>query len=79
MAKRRGKRKSKKWVKKALKYHTKGALHRQLRRMRVRGVKMGKKIPTKILKRFMHETGKLGKRVRLALTMRGFKHKRKKR
>jgi hypothetical protein len=73
----------KKWVQKALGVkrrrvgrrrrvvaRRKGALHRQL------GIPAGEKIPLARLRRAAKAPGLLGKRARLALTMRKFHHKR---
>lgn len=46
-----------------------GALHRQL------GIPMGTKIPTALLRKYQHAPGKLGRRVRLALTLRRLKRR----
>ena len=61
---------AKKWIKKAIKHP--GALHEQL------GVPKGKKIPASKVKKAAKKGGKLGQRARLALTMRKFNKKRKK-
>jgi hypothetical protein len=53
-----------KWIASAIK--NKGALHRELH------VAMGKKIPAKKLAKAAKAGGKLGKRARLAETLRGF-------
>lgn len=53
-----------KWIQKAIK--SPGALHKQL------GVPAGKKIPAKKLEAAAQKPGKLGKRARLAKTLRGF-------
>ena len=59
---RRRKKKSKRWIQKTkLK---KGALHHQL------GIPAGTKIPVSLLKVAAKMPGKLGKRARLALTLR---------
>lgn len=50
-----------KWIQGAIK--KKGALHKEL------GVPMGKKIPAKKLAKAAHAKGKLGKRARLAETL----------
>lgn len=47
----------------------KGALHRQLH------IPMDEKIPMGVLREAAHAPGKLGQRARMAVTMRGFKHK----
>jgi len=54
-----------KWIQKAIK--KKGALRKSL------GTKKGKKIPVSKLKAASKKTGKLGKRARLALTLRKMK------
>lgn len=59
--KRKGKRR-KRWIQGA--HIKKGALHRQL------GIPKGKKIPISVLKEASKEPGVLGKRARLALTLR---------
>lgn len=53
-----------KWIQKAI--SKPGALHKQL------GVPEGKKIPSKTLTKAAKAPGKLGKRARLAKTLRGF-------
>lgn len=53
------------WIKGAVKH--KGALHKEL------GVPMGKKIPESKLEKAEKSPGKLGKRARLAETLKGFK------
>ena len=58
---------AKKWIQKALKPSTKGALRKQL------GAKKGKDIPVKKLEAGAKKGGKLGKRSRLALTLKSFK------
>ena len=57
--------KVKNWIAGAIKH--KGALHEEL------GVPEGKKIPAKKLAAAAKKPGKLGKRARLAETLRGFK------
>lgn len=57
----------KKWIKKAIKHP--GALRRQLK------VKKGRKIPIKRLRAAAKKKGKLGKRARLALTLRRLRRK----
>ena len=52
-----------KWIQKAIKHP--GALHREL------GVPQGKKIPAKMLAAAAKKGGKLGKRARLAQTLKG--------
>lgn len=54
-----------KWITGAIKH--KGALHKEL------GVPTSKKIPESKLKKAEHAGGKLGKRARLAETLKGFK------
>ena len=54
-----------KWIQKAIK--NPGALHKEL------GVPEGKKIPAKKLAKAAKAGGKLGKRARLAETLRGLK------
>ena len=51
------------WIKGAIKHP--GALHREL------GVKQGKKIPAKKLRAAAKKKGKIGKRARLAETLKG--------
>jgi len=53
------------WIQGAIRHP--GALHREL------GVPEGKKIPAGKLKKSEHAGGKLGKRARLAETLKGFK------
>jgi len=55
-----------KWITGAIKHP--GALHKEL------GVPQGKKIPEGKLKKAEHASGKLGKRARLAETLKGLKH-----
>ena len=55
-----------KWIAGAIK--NPGALHKEL------GVPQGKKIPESKLKKAEHAGGKLGKRARLAETLKGLKH-----
>ena len=52
------------WIKGAIKHP--GALHKEL------GVPQGKKIPESKLSKAEHAGGKLGKRARLAETLKGF-------
>jgi hypothetical protein len=59
-----------KWIQGAIKHP--GALHKEL------GVKEGKKIPAKKLKAAAKKGGKIGKRARLAETLKGFHHGKKK-
>jgi len=54
--------KQRRWIQKAIKRP--GALHRQL------GIPQGKKIPVSVLRAAAKKGGKLGKRARLALTLR---------
>lgn len=56
-----------KWIQKAIKHP--GALHKEL------GVPEGKKIPEKKLVKAEHAKGKLGKRARLAATLKGMRGK----
>jgi hypothetical protein len=56
-----------KWIQKAIKHP--GALHKQL------GVKAGEKIPAKKLEKAAEKGGKLGKRARLAETLKRMHHK----
>jgi hypothetical protein len=56
----------KKWIAGAVRRH-RGALHRML------GVPAGEKIPLTLLRKASKAAGKLGKRARLALTLRGFR------
>lgn len=62
-------RRMKKWLQKVR--LRKGALHRAL------GIPEGQKIPLSVLRVAAEQPGKLGKRARLALTMRKFKHRKK--
>lgn len=55
-------KKKEKWIKNAIKHP--GALHKQL------GIKQGEKIPMKTLKKAEKKGGLLGKRARLAETLR---------
>lgn len=64
-------RQRKKWIQKAIK--KKGALRRQL------GAKKGKNIPIKRLRAAAKKKGKLGKRARLALTLRRLAKRKKRR
>jgi len=59
-----------KWIQKAIKEP--GALRRQM------GVKKGQKIPISKLKKAAKAKGKLGRRARLALTLRKLRKKKKK-
>lgn len=56
-----------KWIQKALPKSSKGKLHKEL------GVPEGKKIPAKKLAKAAKAGGKLGKRARLAQTLKGLK------
>jgi hypothetical protein len=56
---------AKKWIAGAIKHP--GALHKSL------GVPQGQKIPAKKLAKAASAPGKLGKRARLAKTLKGFK------
>jgi len=58
---------SKKWIKGAIKHP--GALHKEM------GIPEGKKIPEKKLAKAAHARGKLGKRARLAETLKGLRKK----
>lgn len=55
------------WIQKALKPSTKGSLRKALK------VKKGQDIPASKLKAAAKNPGKMGKRARLAETLRGFK------
>jgi len=55
------------WIQKALAKHKEGTLHKAL------GVEMGKKIPMGKLEEAAKAKGKLGKRARLAMTLRNLK------
>jgi len=54
-----------KWIQKAIKKP--GALHKAL------GVKSGKKIPVKTLRSAAKKGGKMGRRARLAITLKGLR------
>lgn len=58
---------AKKWIQEALLPSSKGKLHKELH------VPMGKKIPAKKLAAAAKKGGKIGKRARLAETLKGFK------
>lgn len=58
---------AKKWIQKAIKHP--GALHKEM------GIPQGKKIPAKKLEKAAKKGGKLGKRARLAETLKGFRKK----
>lgn len=58
---------AKKWIQEALPPSSKGKLHKELH------VPMGKKIPAKKLAAAAKKGGKIGKRARLAETLKGFK------
>jgi len=72
VAAKRKKRGGKRWIQKALAKHKEGALHRQLH------IPLGEVIPGTVLHRAAHQHGLLGKRARLAVTLRGLSHKKKK-
>lgn len=57
---------AKKWISGAIEHP--GALHKEL------GVPMGKKIPEGKIKKAEHAGGKLGRRARLAETLKSFHH-----
>ena len=59
------------WIQKAPKYSHKGALHRSL------GVPVGKTIPLAKLKAAAKKSGKLGRRARLAITLRKLRKRRR--
>jgi hypothetical protein len=61
---RGGQKSTRYWIKGTIKHP--GALHRQL------GVPMGKRIPAGKLARASKAGGKLGRRARLAMTLKGF-------
>jgi len=61
------KAKKKNWIQDAIKKP--GALHTEL------GIKKGKKIPASTLKKAAKKGGKLGKRARLAETLKGLRKK----
>jgi hypothetical protein len=63
-------RRLKRWIQRI--HLKKGALHRQL------GIPVGEKIPLSLLHATAKEPGKLGHRARLALTLRTFRHKKRK-
>lgn len=67
----RRKRKKKGWIQSALKRHKPGALHKQL------GIPKGETIPFRTLQTASKKPGILGKRARLALTLRKVRRKRK--
>jgi len=64
------KKSKKRWIQGAIK--EKGALRRQM------GVKKGQKIPVSKLKKAAKAKGKLGRRARLAITLRKLRKKKKK-
>ena len=64
------KKSKKRWIQSAIKKP--GALRRQM------GVKKGQKIPVSKLKKAAKAKGKLGRRARLAITLRKLKKKKKK-
>jgi hypothetical protein len=61
---------NKKWIQDT--HMKKGALHEKLH------IKKGEKIPESKLKAHEHAKGKLGKEVRLAETLKGLSHKKRK-
>jgi hypothetical protein len=63
MAAKKRKKKTKKWIQKAVPHLKKGALHRQL------GIPEGDTIPMSLLLKNKHAGGKLGKRVRFVLNI----------
>lgn len=67
----RRKRKRKRWIQHALRFHKKGVLHRQL------GVPVGESIPLSLLREAAEAPGKMGYRARLALTLRKIQKKRR--
>ena len=71
MAKRKRKRSSRKWISKAIRHP--GALRRQLR------VAKGRKIPVSKLRKAAKSRGVLGRRARLAQTLRRISSHRRKR
>ena len=64
-SKSNAKRPSRKWIQST--HLHKGALHKQL------GIPLDEKIPVSLLKEAANESGKLGHRARLALTLRGLR------
>jgi len=58
-----------KWIQKALPPSSKGKLHKEM------GIPQGKKIPEGKLKKAEKAPGKLGKRARLAETLKGMRKK----
>ena len=64
------KKKKSNWIAGAIK--KKGALHRQL------GIPLGKKIPASMLRAAAKKKGKLGRRARLAITLKGLRKKKQK-
>ncbi len=67
MKKKKPGKHKKNWIAGAIKHP--GALHRQL------GIKAGRKIPSKTLARAAAKGGKVGRRARLAETLKGLHHK----
>lgn len=63
-------RRKKRWIQRALRKHKRGALHRQL------GIPVDQKIPIGLLNEAAKEPGLLGRRARLALTLRKINRKR---
>ena len=59
------------WIQRALRNRKKGALHRQL------GIPERQRIPLRVLERAATAPGKLGRRARLALTLRRLRRKRR--
>ena len=68
---RYGRKRPRKWIKKAINPKHKGYLHRALK------VPVGKKIPLAKLKRAAKMSGVIGRRARFALNMRKFQRKAK--
>jgi hypothetical protein len=63
-------RRSKRWIQRALHKHKKGALHRQL------GIPEGEIIPLSLLRDAAKAPGLLGQRSRFAINVRKFRKKR---
>jgi hypothetical protein len=63
-------RRSKRWIQRALHKHKKGALHRQL------GIPEGEIIPLSLLRDAAKAPGLLGQRARFAINVRKFRKKR---
>ncbi|MGH9527675.1 MAG: hypothetical protein ACRD2F_13435 [Terriglobales bacterium] len=70
MARKRKPRRSRRWIQGSIKHP--GALHRQLH------IPRREKIPRRILEKFRHARGTLGRRVREALTLESFHRRQKK-